>query len=1038
MSGASPAQAAASVGPSSTSAASAPAHLPGPEVGSTATSKAFDQRVDATAEALESAGVPRDAIRLPYVGPSAELRDGAVLPGYAVTSSNVSSYYTAAPAPYGIAYYGENDSSGRVEATEVNASSLAGTLTVNSIDALYLDVDTPDMWGIQLNSVLGNVTLHGVPGYEFWTQNAVDVFQSNNTINLGEDTWNFSSSTAYLGGPGTTILSHDPNGSITGGLYIGFGPWLYAPQPFSLTLYVNSSVTSAGDQELWYNYSLDAAGGIHHHGNYDWIVFDSGPVAQATVAPFVADGRALDPVGLPNDFEFDYAIGGYNGATMDVLSANLSATLDYCPLATGNCTSGGYVSVPAAVNFGAETGETSSGVASTFVGTTEYSFAGPFVLRGLWGYADAAGAVSGDTAVANAISTSGAPDPGSAEPYFFVFLYTSSAYDDYYEWAPDTSEWYLPAGTYDYSVMLADYAEVNGTLVVGGTSTELLATLPYDPAAGVYTPLWALSNAQLAGISTSGTGALNDQYRLFDNAVYDCTGCGGAANGNLSEMFLDANDFLFPEFVGILLDGTSAYVDIASPPTFTVLWFDYGLYGGVPLPWASLDLQIQFYDTEHVTLANASDIGGWAPMYETETLAGLVNASENLFPQASVMIWDSSNDLVAGNRFVPSPNVPSGGACFGVCPLVYCYACMTPDALLLYGGSQNTVWGNTFQSPKYIDGEPLASYAGLAEAESHDLIFNNNFSIDNPTVYLPFDIYTDACPDGYAGQCGPLVPPVYADAWNVTAQPATDVAATVNGVALSGNVLGPGCPTQGGNYWNDYGNALNPTGTTMVNVYNYSEIVGLLPPGSSPIQPSIRTGGDAAPLTLAACAVGPHDRVAFHATGLPSGAHWSVRFPGGDFAVSSSSTISVPTVPGTLRYALGAPAGYGVAKLSGPHHPTQTSAEISGRTTLTVKLGALELLTFAEVTKARWPGLPGGSSWSVTLTATASGGPSSQSASTTGTALSFVVPKGASYHFVVNVPSGYRASPARGTETVPGHSATKKVKFRPVDVLVTP
>ncbi|HYA10673.1 MAG TPA: thermopsin family protease, partial [Thermoplasmata archaeon] len=752
-------------------------------------SSAFDQRVLETASSLAAAGVPAHSIRLPYVGSSAQVVDGAVVPGYAVAAQgNVTQDYPRAPAPVGLAYYGENDTSGAVQATTLDASSVEGTLTVNQMDALYLDVDTPDMWGIQLNAVLTDVTLHGVSGYQFWVQNAVDVYQHNGTINLGEDTWNFSAPGAYIAPDTSTILSHDPNGSVIAGLYIGEGPWIHVPRPFTLALYVNSSVTASGDQELWYNYSVAAAGGVHESGNYDWIVFNSGGTPGLRIAPFEASGTGLDPVGLPNDFEFDFGIGGYNGADMDVLAANLSATLDYCPVTVAVCTPTQLTSVPAAENFGGETGETSAGLDITYSGTVATGAAGPFILRGLWGFVGATGSAAGSTGVTNQIAVHDSPDPSSTAPYVFVFLSTTSRFDAQAEWAPDVPVWHLAPGEYDYRVMLADYAEVTGVLTVGSAPTALTVTLEYNRSAGVYTPLWALSNAQLAGISTAGNGTVGNQYLLFNNPTSSCTGCGNATNGNLSPVFFLPNDFLFPTFSGILLVGTDAYVDVANPVSLSVYTEPLG---GLHPNLLTFDLQIELVSTEHVTLAHDARVGGWPAMFETQTLAGVVNASQNVFPQASVMIWNSSHDLVMDNSFVPTPSVPTPQQlCEGSCPPITCNGCVPLDGLLLYGGAANTVWGNTFRDPVAEGGtSPYGTFAGLAEAESGDLVYNNNFSVDNPTVYLPFDIYTDACPDGYAGGCGPLVPPVYNDTWNVSSQPAKDVSDTVNGFALSGNIL---------------------------------------------------------------------------------------------------------------------------------------------------------------------------------------------------------------------------------------------------------
>ena len=994
-------------------------------------STAFDQRVHEAARALAAAGVPAHSIRLPYVGPSAQVVDGTVVPGPAVAAEAVSSYYSSAPAPAGVAYYGENDTAGTVVATTLNASSVAGSLTVNQVNALYLDVDTPDMWGIQLNAVLGNVTLHGVPGNEFWVQNAVDVFEHNDTINLGEDTWNFSGPSASIASDTSTILSHSSNGSVIAGLYIGEGPWIHAPLPFTLTLYVNSSVTASHDQELWYNYSVVAAGGVHESGNYDWVVFNSGGSPSLPIAPFVADGTQLDPVGSTNDFELDFGIGAYNGANMDVLSANMSATLDYCPVAIASCAPGEFRSVPAAEDFGGETGETSVGLSVTFNGTTASATGGPCILRGLWGFGGAEGASAGATAVTNAITVTGAPDSGASPPYVFVFLSTSSSIDGQYEWAPDVPVWHLAPGTYHFEVLLADYAQQLGSFVVGTTAMDLPVDLPYDPAAGVYTPLWALANGQLAGISTSGNGTVASQYVFFNNPTSSCTNCGGAGNDNLSGIFASHNDYLFPTFPGILLVGTDAYVDINATVSFTVYWFAWGLISSVTAS-VSFDLQIEFVSTEHVTLAHDGLVGGWPAMFETQTLAGLVSASENPFPQASVMVWNSSHDLVMQNDFVPTPAVPAPGTvCFGVCPAVICNGCVSPDGLLLYGGSANTVWGNTFSDPT----DPAAAgqaYAGLAEAESGDLLYNNNFSIDNPTVYLPFDIYTDACPDGYAGQCGPLVPPVYADAWNVSSQLSANVSATVNGFPLSGNVLGLTCPRQGGNFWNDYGNALNPVGVLpFVNRYNYSQIVSLFPSGSSEVQASLRAGGDDLPLTKSACQSGTPEPVRFHASGLPAGALWQVTL-GGSYRTSSTTRwINVSVDTGFLEFTLGAPAGFGLVRVSGPGLPTYTSANISGPTTLTVKFGGLETLAFDEATSAAWPGLPANTSWGVTLTPTGHGAPPSQTQTTTGTSLSFSVAKGASYRFAVSKPVTFAVKGGKGGLTVPAHAVTKLVRFRP-------
>ncbi len=1032
-----------SAAPLPLSASSSPAASAPPSKGSAAAgapsagsaNSLFDQRVQRTAAALTAAGIPRQEIRLPYVGTPARVVNGAVVPGYALGQGSAPAAGEGAPAPVGIAYYGENNTTGTVQTTTVSSSSIAGTLTVNQFNALYASADTPDMWGIQLNALLNDVTIGGVGGNQFWVQNAVDVFQSNDTLQLGEDTWNFTTASSSIPTGTTTILSHDSTGSVVGGVYVGEGPWIHTPLPFTLTLYLNSSLTPAGDQELWYNYTVVASGALPRSGNYDWVVFNSGGAANLPVAPFVASGGQTNAIGMPYDYELDFGIGAYNGETMDVLSANLSARLDYCPITIARCTASEFRTVPAATNFGSQTGETSSGLYVSYQGTTAAAAAGPFVLRGLWGYQGAAGSTVGTTAVYNRIAVSGSPDPGATAPYVFVFLSTASSFDTSFQWAPDVPVWHLAAGVYHYELMLSDYAEQVGNLTVGSSPVNLTATLPYHPASGVYTPLWALSNTELPGISSAGNGSLSRQYVLFNNPTSSCSACGGAATNNVSPVFSSWNDYLYPVFPGILLDTTTSYVTVASPVSFCSYWFQYGPLAGASSPTSvCFYLQIEFVSTEHVTLSHDAHVGGWPAMFETLTLAGLVDASQNVFPTASVVLWNSTHDLVMANDFVGTPSVPSYYQSVpGVAPAVRCFLCAPLDTLLLFGGTSNTVWGNTFRDPAEVSGGgALPQFAGLAEAESGDLLYNNNFSIDNPTVYLPFDIYTDACPMGYAGDCGPLVPPNYQDQWNVSPQSAGRTATVANGFPLVGSILGTSCSEQGGNYWNDYGNGLNPTSTLpFTNVYNYSEITALLPPASSPDQSSIRVGGDFAPLTRAGC--GPGTTIRFHEVGLPTGASWSVDLSASVLPATTGRWINGTAYVGEVAFSVLGPQGFGVARVTGLARPSFDSVNVSGTTTLTVHFGALETVSFDEYVHGAWSGLPTGSRWAVTLTPVGAGSnPLVLSNGTSGSLVKFSLPHGAHYRFLVSRPSDYKAAPAKGHLGVPDGTLTKKVKFRPI------
>lgn len=180
--------------------------------------------------------------------------------------------------------------------------------------------------------------------------------------------------------------------------------------------------------------------------------------------------------------------------------------------------------------------------------------------------------------------------------------------------------------------------------------------------------------------------------------------------------------------------------------------------------------------------------------------------------------------------------------------------------------------------------------------------------------------------------------------------------------------------------------------------------------------------------------------VTVHAAGLVPGQAWSVITVG---ATNLTRSAVVPTsghsavvlhVPaGTFRYAFVAPSGYGVAKVTGNHRAASyASTAISGRTTLRVHFGQLEEVNFSEARSSRWPGLPAGSVWSVTLTPHGNGeDPTVLTASTNGTSVAFLLPHGAHYRYVVTQRADYHAHPAQGPLGVPAHAVGKSVKFRP-------
>ncbi|HTT16540.1 MAG TPA: thermopsin family protease, partial [Thermoplasmata archaeon] len=1039
-----------------------------------ATEAALQSHYAAVASALEASGVPARYIHLPSTEP-AEEQAGAVVPGpqYAAQVMATGQGYTASPAPAGVAYYGESgaDSGGSEATAVVYTTSLAGTMNVTNLSALYLDTDNPDQWGAQLNAVVTNVTLGGSlgtgkNGYEYWTQNVIGYQQFNQTLQFDENTWNFTTTAESFPTSGTsTIVAHDTNDTLYDGeVYVGESQYFYAPTPFNLTFYTNLSLYNplvcsptstlaststcddpasaiaayAGDQTLFYNYSLTFPAsnthvplGTHYRGNFDWLTFhtakgnveDNG--ANTRSAGLEASGKHADVIGLPNDWELDFGIGAYDGATQAVYAASGTASLDYVNDCSAyvkgtaeSCTiphAPTYLSVPAALNFGSETGETAIGIDVNFQSAHHLATfsGGPLNLHPLWGYASAPGVAAGQVAVHDAIGVSGSPLALTAQPYLFVFLEDTSvtAPAAGYAWAPYVPVWYLMPGSYNYEAMLADYTEQTGSFTVAASPVTVTATLPYATSNGVYTPLWAVAgqgtaaDARIAGISSSGAGTLGSPYVLFNNNDT-------AASQAVNTVFQSHNDYNFPSFAGVLFWNTTAYVQDTHQIEFYTGSSTYGY------------LQQQFYEVQHVTLERTHNVLGWgelASLYVT-------TAAQNPLPQGNVMFWNSTNNLVMSNTFLGETRHGSSGTYVQGDELLFygggseCSAAYVraPGATVTApcggtsgpaaGGSQNVVWGNIFCDTACTSTPSTpGTYAGLAQAESGDLIYNNEFKVDNPAPLMPW---------GLASELGPVF---YHDTWNVPEQAASNVAETVDGIALSGNVLNGGGSTyalQGGNYWWNYGNSLNPyTTSDYTNVVDYTDGATSIfpPPYTANDEPGLLGTGDASPIGGFA--------TTFSETGLPSGTTWwaNVTLPGqlAPFAVQSSAASAVPLYLSDGSYAFSvASLNKGYADSSPP-----TPVVVDGSAqSVPLAFGQVSYsVTFTE------SGLPSGTQWWVNIT-------SGPSLTTTGTSVATSEPSGSYTFSAASLDKAY--SSAGGSFAVSGAPVGVPVTF--TELVVTP
>jgi len=636
--------------------------------------------------------------------------------------------------------------------------------------------------------------------------------------------------------PQNSIYNFSVNGTFADFpyLYQGFGPTFYIGYPFTLTLYLNTS--TMGDRPaLYFNYTLSNST-FRQSASFDYLVFNStvgAPTEAASIPYYQADGYNYDPIGLINDMEIDI-LGNDDGDMTAFTAADATVALAYW-----NASAGAVQDVPSAYNAGQETGENSVGLAVySSGGTNPFGVvrAGPSFVGGLWNYSAQNGAVA-DTVTVHPVAE-----------YSFLFINIGNSENaSLAQWVPTsvtgTTTFYLPTGvTYFLAFMMSEYDPASEVVTATASVTLPAVHLTYDPTVGIYAPLFAFSNAELASIASAGAGTVGNPYILLNNQY-----------GSLAPEFATWNDFLFPEFPGLLIAGTTAYVQV-TPPSFEIdlpSWdFAPAYVGPLGLPHTN-NLQLQFYDATNIELVHAGGILGWMSAF----LAS--------FPESSVIFWNCTNSLVLSNTFDDQGN-----------------------ALLFYGGTANVVWGNTFVTTPVVAADPLSVDGaggwdtGINETESGDLVYNNQFEVGIPAITITYDPF--GC-DQY-GYCGPVT---YNDTWNVTMQPASNYT-LVDGWNLTGSIIGTWY--QGGNYWSNYGTTLDP--------------FGVLPYNNTG---AITVGGDYVPLV-------PYSLypVTFQETGLVVGIAWNVTENGVFLSTNSSAQIEVDSPNGTFSLLVGAPVGYAV------------------------------------------------------------------------------------------------------------------------------
>ncbi|MCL6002910.1 MAG: hypothetical protein M1556_04625 [Candidatus Thermoplasmatota archaeon] len=159
--------------------------------------------------------------------------------------------------------------------------------------------------------------------------------------------------------------------------------------------------------------------------------------------------------------------------------------------------------------------------------------------------------------------------------------------------------------------------------------------------------------------------------------------------------------------------------------------------------------------------------------------------------------------------------------------------------------------------------------------------------------------------------------------------------------------------------------------------------------------------------------------VLFTELGLPTGTGWTVTFSDGEYATSTSSTISFLEPNGTYNYSI-------TTGLSGFYASPSSGTTVVNGTDVTVEV------TFNQTeysVEFRETGLPTGSPWSVSL--------DGQTTTSTGETIIFLVPAGV-YHYIIGEVTGFVLPSSTGTITVTNASIDIPITFQKLyPVMVT-
>lgn len=962
---------------------------------------------------LNSLGIPSKYVYVPNVN--------------AVNSNSayVTPLYDRSPAPMGVADYGFMNSSGVEIPYAYNTTSFMGTSMFEALQPYYPMNGASGTVSLQMNTVLNGVTILGNGGNVFWAQNVALYTPSTGIVELIDNIWNFSSPSMSM--PSSTIYSG--GGHVASSMFYYYvGPNLSLSGTYTLNLFTNSSIIDNRNALVFsYEITNTANNQTISQRNYDTVIFNSvapGSTASTPMAYFQVNGYKKTPSGMLYDAEM--VLGGPGaGSTTNIFDVNGQFNLKFL---SGTS----YAKLPAAYNFGSNTGETVEGLSTWWTSVQSpvvHLSNGPSILVSMWGSTQTH---------SGALNIMGTIDPANS----FMFVNVGDTFDNSTAaWAPlnatGTYKFAMPGGIdYAGAVFMSEYEpfyfntsafEANETTnETGGgpptnntneTTTSFNVTLTYNRDMGIYTPLYAIGDAQVANLTLGstpytssptpkGSGTPSDPYRIENNQY-----------SALNHLFTSANHYLYPTFFGIMIMDTTVNTTIQDPAPFNIQYPPalQPVLAEMNLPLSN-NLNMVFVNTSGVSLFGASDITGWFPC----TMNGTSSASVMFLDSTSFLVGESTfNGMGSSLMIYNAPGTSGDGTVFGNHFLWH---------LITRSG-----WSGSLMNGS----DPY----GVSVFSSGNLIYNNYFDTHYPAYSPSLDVFTGS-------------QATYSNDWNLSSLQPADYSMMVNGFDLSGPIIDVGY--MGGNYWSQYDGSIpySPAGKISLN----GDFYPLVPPTydvtfTSASLPAGNTWGivlDNQTLTTTGTSVtfqvpngtysysvitpsnyipdpargevyvygGPVNQaisftnviypITVTMTGLPQGTEWGINVAGEPYTTTSGS-LTVYRDNGTYDYGVIVPQLYSATPASGSFFVFGSPVSLDVTFSLTTYT-----VTFQH------EGLPTGTEWSMTF--------DGQAINTTSSSVSFTTING-NYSYSVDGVSGYSMSNDNGYVLVNNGSQSVTVQF---------